>query len=350
MNTCGRLARCAAAVALIALAACSHPSGGASANATQLTGAGSSFVYPFFSKAFYEYSKSHPDVSVNYQSIGSGGGIQQFSQKAVDFGASDVPMNAKELAKAGAEVVQVPVALGGESVVYNLPGIVKPLRLSRDLLADIFLGSVGKWNDPKIASLNPGVKLPAMPIEVIHRSDGSGTTYIFTDFLSSASAQWKSKVGRGKSVSWPAASSVGGKGNEGVAGQVRNAPGAIGYVELAYALTNNMQAAVIQNKAGRYVADTAENVKAAAATKPNITPAQFSIVDAAGANSYPIAGYSWAMVYRAPSDKARGRTIRDVLTWIDGPQAQAIAGSLKYVPLPSNVQMTARKALASLRV
>lgn len=199
--------------------------------ATQLTGAGSTFVNPFFSKAFYVYGQRH-DVAVNYQSIGSGGGIQQFTQKTVDFGASDVPMNADELKRAGDDVVQIPVALGGEAVVYNLPGIHKGLRLTRSLLADIFVGKVTNWNDSQIAKLNAGTHLPNMPIVVVHRSDGSGTTYIFTDFLSHVSGDWKDKVGTGKSVQWPAASSVGGKGNEGVAGLVRQTTGAIGYVEL----------------------------------------------------------------------------------------------------------------------
>ncbi len=352
MNISGPGARrIAAAMLAVSITACSNGvSGGATSNSTQLTGAGSSFVYPFLSKAFYRYSATHPRVSVNYQSIGSGGGIQQFSQKSVDFGASDAPMNAKELANAGGQVIQIPDALGGESIVYNLPGLTKPLRLTRAVLADIFLGNIVKWNDPKISAINAGTPLPATSIEVVHRSDGSGTTYIFTDFLSSASPQWLQKVGRGKSVTWPAPSSVGGKGNEGVAGQVRNSPGAIGYVELAYAIANKMQSALLQNKSGKYLPDTADTVRAAAATRPNITPTNFSIVDAAGANSYPIAGYSWLMVYASPSEKARARVVRDVLSWIEGPAAQGIAGSLDYVPLPDSVQAAARKSLAGMKV
>ena len=220
------------------------------AAATQLTGAGSSFDYPFFSKAFYIYNQKNPDVTVNYQSIGSGGGIAQFTARNVDFGATDVPMNAGELARAPGPVLQIPVTLGGAAIAYNLPGVSAAIRLTRAVLADIYLGKILKWNDPQIAKLNKGVNLPDMAIVVVHRSDGSGTSYIFTDFLSHVSGEWKSKVGTGKSVSWPAPSSVGAKGNEGVAGQVKSTPGAIGYVEMAYVVENHMQAATLQNKAG----------------------------------------------------------------------------------------------------
>ncbi|HEV2334005.1 MAG TPA: phosphate ABC transporter substrate-binding protein PstS, partial [Stellaceae bacterium] len=218
--------------------------------ATQITGAGSTFDYPFFEKAFYVYNQKNPAVAVNYQAIGSGGGIQQFTAKTVDFGATDVPMDAKELARAKGAVLQIPITLGGAGVAYNLPGLKKGLRLTREIVADIYLGKIAKWGDPAIAKLNPGVKLPNMAITVVHRSDGSGTTYIFTDFLSRVSPAWKQKVGTGKSVQWPAPSSVGGKGNEGVAGLVKQTPGAIGYVELAYLLENNMSYAQVQNKAG----------------------------------------------------------------------------------------------------
>lgn len=318
--------------------------------ATQLTGAGSTFVYPFFSKAFYAYSDSHKDVAVNYQSIGSGGGIQQFIAKTVDFGASDVPMDKGELQRAGAPVVQVPVALGGEAITYNLPSAIPGgLRLSRQVLADIFLGKIARWNDPQLTKLNPRASLPDIPIVVVHRSDGSGTTYIFTDFLSSVSSEWKQKVGVGKSVEWPAQSSVGGKGNEGVAGSVRQTPGAIGYVELAYVIENKLPAAQLENRAGRWVDCTASTVRAAAATKPNISATDFSIVDRDGGSAYPIAGYTWAMIYQQPQDKTRGKLVKDVLGWIVGADAQRIAGSLNYVPLPENVQDVARKAIAQIQ-
>jgi phosphate transport system substrate-binding protein len=320
------------------------------AAATQLTGAGSTFDYPFFSKAFYTYSQKNPTVTVNYQSIGSGGGIQQFTAKTVDFGATDVPMNPQELARTGQPVLQIPVTLGGAAIAYNLPGVTQQLRLTRQTVADIYLGKVTKWNDPEIAKTNPGVKLPDMPIVVVHRSDGSGTSYIFTDFLSHVSPVWKEKVGTGKSVSWPAPSAVGAKGNEGVAGQVRSTPGAIGYVELAYVIENNMPAALLQNRAGKWVAISPETVAAAAATKPEVSSTNFSIVDAPGENSWPISGYSWVVVYKKPSDPARAKLVHDVLSWLVGPEGQANAKSVDYVPLPPNVQATAAATLRQMQL
>lgn len=320
--------------------------------ATMLTGAGSTWDFPFFSKAFYEYSKSHSDVQVNYQSIGSGGGIQQFTQRTVDFGATDVPMNAKELAAAqagGGPVLQVPVVLGGVSVAYNLPG-VSSLKLSPGVLADIYLGKIAKWNDPAIAKINAGAKLPDTSIVVVHRSDGSGTTYTFTDYLSHVSAEWKSKVGAAKSVEWPAPSAVGGKGNEGVAGQITNSPGAIGYVELAYVIQNHMPQALLQNAAGKYLAASPDGVRAAAATRPDVTPTAFSIVDTKCAACYPIAGYSWVVLYQNAQDKARAKTVQELFRWVSSPDGQKIAGTLDYVPLPENVQELAQKTLAKMHV
>jgi len=319
--------------------------------ATQLTGAGSTFVYPFFSKAFYTYSQSHNDVTVNYQPIGSGGGIQQFIAKTVDFGASDVPMNGDELKRAGGPVVQIPVALGGEAITYNLPtSIPGGLRLTREAVAEIYLGKITRWNDPLLEKLNPRASLPNLPIVTVHRSDGSGTTYIFSDFLSSVSKDWKDKVGTGKSVQWPGSNTVGGKGNDGVAGQVRQTQGAIGYVELAYAIENKMATAQLQNKSGKWLFCTESTVKAAAATKANVSPTDFSIVDRSGDNAYPIAGYTWAFVYENPSDKGRAKLVRDVLGWVTGDDAQKLAGSLNYVPLPDAIQETAKKALAQVKV
>jgi phosphate transport system substrate-binding protein len=319
------------------------------AAATQLTGAGATFDYPFFSKAFYIYSQKNPNVTVNYQSIGSGGGIAQFIAKTVDFGASDVPMNAGELGRAGQPVLQFPVTLGGEAIAYNLPGVTVNIRLTRQIIADIYLGKILKWNDPQITRLNNGVNLPDMPIIVVHRSDGSGTTYIFTDFLSHVSPEWKSKVGVGKSVSWPAPSAVGAKGNEGVAGQVRSTPGAIGYVELAYVVENHMPAAILQNKASKWVTCSPDTIAAAAATKPDVSPTNFSVVDAAGANSYPISGFSWVMVYKKPADSARAKLVYGVLSWLVGPEGQANAKSVDYVPLPENVQTTALATLKQMQ-
>jgi phosphate transport system substrate-binding protein len=318
-----------------------------SAAAIELTGAGSTFDYPFFSKAFYTYSQNNSDVTVNYQSIGSGGGIQQFIAKTVDFGASDVPMNAAELQRAGKPVLQIPVTLGGEAICYNLPGIPSSLKFTGELIADIYLGKITKWNDPAIQKLNPDTKLPDMAIMVVHRSDGSGTTYIFTDYLSHVSSEWKQKVGTGKSVSWPAPSSVGGKGNEGVAGQVRQSAGAIGYVELAYVIQNHMTYAQVQNKAGSWVYPSIETVAAAAASRPNVSATEFSIVDPPGPNSYPISGYSWAMVYQKTADPGRAAVVKKVLSWLvtDG---QGVAKSVDYVPLPKNVQDVALKAISQI--
>jgi phosphate transport system substrate-binding protein len=315
--------------------------------ATELTGAGATFPYPFFSKAFYQYSQSNPDVTVNYQSIGSGGGIQQFIAKTVDFGASDVPMNTGELKRAGDQVLQIPDTLGGEAICYNLPGIGSGLKFTRDLVADIYLGKVTKWDDPAIQKLNPDAKLPDLAIMVVHRSDGSGTTYIFTDFLSTVSSEWRQKVGTGKSVSWPAPSSVGGKGNEGVAGQVRQSAGAIGYVELAYVIENHMTYGQLQNKSGAWVSPSIETIAAAAASKPVVSATDFSIVDAQGTDSYPISGYSWLMVYQKPADPARGSLVKKVISWLvtDG---QEVAKSVDYVPLPKNAQDLALKSISQM--
>lgn len=317
------------------------------AAATQLTGAGSSFDFPFFSKAFYLYNQKNPDVTVNYQSIGSGGGIQQFTARNVDFGATDVPMNAEELARARQPVLQIPVTLGGAAIAYNVPGITGQIHLRRQTIADIYLGKITKWNDPQIATLNHGMSLPNLPIVVVHRSDGSGTSYIFTDFLSHVSPEWKSKVGTGKSVSWPAPSAVGAKGNEGVAGQVRSTPGAIGYVELAYVIENHMDAAVVQNRAGKWVTISPDSVAAAAATKPEVSATNFSIVDTGCAECWPISGYSWIVVYKNQPDKNRARMLYSVLSWLISNQGQSNAKSVDYVPLPPNV---AKTALATLNL
>lgn len=330
-------------LAILGLCAALGACGGA--NTTQITGAGSTFDYPFFSRAFYTYSSSHSNVTVNYQSIGSGGGIQQFTQGTVDFGASDVPMNKSELSRARSGVIQVPVALGGEVISYNVPGAGNGLRLTGKAIADIYLGKVRNWNDPELRALNPAMRLPNLAIVVVHRSEGSGTTYIFTDYLAAISPEWKTRVGTAKSVSWPAPSSVGGKGNEGVAGLIRDTSGAIGYIELAYALENSMSAAMLQNAAGKWVSCAQSTVRAAAAARPSVNATNFSIVNAPGALAYPIAGYSWVMVNQKWSDPMRGKLVKQVLQWLIGPQAQAIAGSLRYVPLPPNVQSSAQRAL-----
>jgi phosphate transport system substrate-binding protein len=298
---------------------------------TQFLGAGATFPYPFFSRAFYAYSQEHAGVTVNYASIGSGGGISQFTAKTVDFGASDVPMTKTELAAAidaNGAVVQLPDTLGGIAIAYNVPGAPKHIKMASKTLADIFMGKITNWNDPEIASANPGVKLPNLAILIAHRADGSGTSYHFTDYLSKISSDWKAKVGVGKTVNWPAG--VGAKGNEGVAGQISNSPGAIGYIELAYALQNDISYAAIQNKAGEYVLPSIDSIKAAAAQKPEVSATDFSITDMGGKDSYPIAGYSWIMVWKNQADPARGKQLADMLKW------------------PDNVQEVAIKAIASI--
>lgn len=309
-----------------------------------LTGAGSTFDQPFFTKAFYVYNQQNTGVTVNYASIGSGGGIQQFQANTVNFGASDVPMAPTDIAAAtGGQVLQVPVALGGEAIAYNVPGVHTGLKLTPAVLANIFLGKVTAWNDSAIKSLNPGVTLPSNPIQLVHRSDGSGTTYIFTDYLSTVSPSWSSGPGKGKTVTWPG-SAVGEKGNEGVAGFIKTTPYTIGYVELAYALQNDFTYAKIQNAAGQYVAPSLATVAADAAQKPDITAVDFSIVNQNCATCYPISGYSWALVYELQKNTALGTTLVDVLDWLTH-AGQSQAQSLDYVPLPSNIQQLARSTL-----
>jgi len=313
------------------------------APAGSLTGAGSTFDQPFFTKAFYVYNQQNSGVMVNYASIGSGGGISQFQANTVNFGASDVPMSPLDISKAtGGQVLQVPVALGGVSISYNVPGVASGLKLTPKVLSDIFLGTVKTWNDSEIKSLNPGVNLPSNPIQVVYRSDGSGTTYIFSNYLSTVSTAWASGPGTGKSLSWPGG--IGQKGNEGVAGFIKTTPYTIGYVELAYALQNQFTFAKIQNAAGKYVAPSLASVAADAAQKPSITAVDFSIVDQPGATSYPISGYSWALIYQLQKSATTGSTLVHVLDWLTH-AGQAQAASLDYVPLPANIQQLARTTL-----
>lgn len=314
-----------------------HAAGGA------LTGAGSTFDQPFFTRAFFTYNQANSGVTVNYASIGSGGGIKQFQANTVNFGASDVPMKASEIAAAtGGAVLQVPVALGGVSISYNLSGVQAGLHLTGAVLAGIYLGQIKNWNDSAIKALNPSANLPNEPITVVHRSDGSGTTYIFTNYLSTISSAWSSGPGTGKTPSWP--TGVGAKGNEGVAGLVKNTPGAIGYVELAYALQNNFTFAAMQNAAGSFVEPSLASVAADAAQKPNVTASDFPIVNEPGAGSYPIAGYSWALIYEHQTNAALGGTLVHVLDWLTH-AGQSSAQALDYVPLPANIQALARQTL-----
>jgi len=306
------------------------------AAAQDLTGAGATFPYPIYSKWFSDYA-TKTGVKINYQSIGSGGGIRQLSEQTVDFGATDAPMSDAELAKAkGGPVLHIPTVLGAVVVTYNVPELKRPLRIDGTTLADIFLGKITKWNDARIAALNSGTKLPAADILVVHRSDGSGTSYVFTDYLAAVSTAWAAKPGKGKEVQWPVG--LGGKGNDGVAGQVKQLPGSIGYVELAYAKQNKLAYADIRNAQGQFVAPTIGAVTAAAAGAaaklPATTDYRVSIVNATGKGVYPISSFTWLLVYRNQTDAAKGRKLIDFVRWAltDGEKS---AATLDYAPLPA---------------
>lgn len=315
------------------------------APAEALTAAGSTFDAPFFTKAFYDFYKATTTgVSVAYAAIGSGGGQKQFEAETVDFGASDVPMTKTALAKAkGGTVLQVPVCLGGEAISYNVPGLKSGLKLSPTVLVDIFLGTIKTWNNAAIEKLNPKVKLPDEPITTVHRATGSGTTYIFTNYLSTVSPTWVKKVGKGKTVSWP--NGIAGEGNEGVAGLISETPYSIGYVELDYAIVNHFTYAAIGNKTGTYVLPSKATVATDAAEKPTITSTNFAIVNQKGKGSYPISGYSWALLYEHQKTKTVGTAVVDLLDWLTHAPGQTVAGSLDYVPLPGNIQALARTTL-----
>jgi phosphate transport system substrate-binding protein len=310
-----------------------------------ITGAGSTFDYPAFTKWFEVYSKVDPNVQFNYQSIGSGGGIKNLLNQTVDFGASDAPMSDEELATSPEKILHVPIVIGAEAVVCNLPGGMK-LNLDADTVSGIYLGNITKWNDPKIVTLNPGVNLPDLAVVVVHRSDGSGTTYIFTDYLSSVSPAWASSVGKGKSVKWPVG--LGGKGNEGVAGQVKQLSGAIGYVELSYAKQNRMTYADLKNAAGNFVAPDLGAVSAAMATAKIPDDFRFSMVNAPGEKAYPIAGASWVLVYQKQKDPDRGAKLVTFLKWA-ATEGQKISPSLDYAPLPDEVQQRELKLLETIK-
>jgi phosphate transport system substrate-binding protein len=316
-----------------------------------LTGAGATFPYPLYSKWFHEYA-TKTGVKINYQSIGSGGGIRQLSEQTVDFGATDAPMSEAELAKAkGGPILHIPTVLGAVVVTYNVPELTRPLRLDGPTLADLFLGKITQWNDARIAALNPGVTLPASDILVVHRSDGSGTSYVFTDYLSRVSPAWATKPGRGKEVQWPVG--LGAKGNEGVAGQVKQTPGSIGYVELAYATQNKLSTASVANAAGEYVAPTIASVTAAgagaAAKLPANTDYRVSIVDAPGKGVYPISSFTWIIVYEKQPNAEKGKKLVDFLRWAltDG---QAMAPPLDYAPLPDAMRSALVTRLGRIRI
>ena len=314
---------------------------------TNLNGAGATFPYPIYSKWFSEYQKLHPDVKINYQSIGSGGGIKQVTAKTVDFGASDGPMTDEQLKAAGFEILHIPTVLGAVVPIYNVPGVSRDLKFSGDVLADIFLGKITKWNDARIAKANPGVKFPALDIVVVHRSDGSGTTYIWTDYLSKVSDEWKTKVGKNTSVNWPAG--LGGKGNEGVSGTVKQTEGGIGYVELIYAMSNNIAFGGVQNAAGQFVKANLESVTAAAASVKDM-PADFrvSITNAPGKAAYPISSFTWLLVPVKWADAGKRKPMVDFLNWmING--GQGMVGNLQYAPLPKNVVPKVKQAISRIQ-
>jgi phosphate transport system substrate-binding protein len=310
-----------------------------------LTGAGATFPNPIYSKWFDAYYREK-GVRINYQSIGSGGGIRQFTEGTVDFGATDGPMTDEQIAAVHQDVLHVPTVMGAVVVTYNLPALSgKTLRFDGPTLADIFLGRISRWNDRRLAALNPGVALPAEDILVVHRSDGSGTSYIFTDFLSKVSPDWKSKVGRATSVEWPVG--LGGKGNEGVTQQVKQSEGAIGYVELIYALSNGLPAAEVRNGAGQFVSATLKSVTAAAEGTPlgPNTDFRVSITNAAGAESYPIASFTWLLIHPKGPTPPKNQAIRGFLAWMLEPAAQRMAADLHYAPLPVRVIELIRQRL-----
>jgi len=319
------------ALTLLVTAATAAPTGAQ----TLINGAGATFPYPIYSKWFDAYTKVDPEARFNYQSIGSGGGIKQISSRTVDFGASDGPMTDEQLKGAPGELFHIPTVLGADAATYNLPGSPK-LKFTPDVLADIFLGKISKWNDPRLAAENPGVSLPSTPIVVVHRSDGSGTTYIWVDYLSKVSPEWQQKVGRGTSVNWPVG--LGGKGNEGVAGQVKSTPGALGYVELAYAVQNKLPVGLVKNAAGKFVEPTIESTTAAAAGAARTMPADFrvSLTNPPGDDAYPIASFTWLLVYKEQPNEIKGRAIVKFLWWMSH-EGQKMAPDLHYAPLPAPV-------------
>lgn len=310
-----------------------------------INGAGATFPYPIYSKWFDAYAKVDPSVRFNYQSIGSGGGQKQITSQTVDFGASDGPMSDDNLSKAPGKILHIPTVAGADVVAYNLPGD-PALKFDAETIAGIFLGQIKKWNDPKIAATNPGVKLPDQEIIVVHRSDGSGTTYIWTDYLSKISPEWKSKVGTNTSVNWP--TGIGGKGNEGVAGQIKQTPGALGYVELIYAIQNKMPYADVKNSAGKFVKPSLDSITAAMATAQIPDDFRFSITNAPGDAAYPIAGATWLLVYEKQNDAVKGKKLVEFLKWAQK-DGEKMAKDLDYAPLPESLQARVLKRIDEIK-
>jgi phosphate transport system substrate-binding protein len=344
--------------AAVAFSACSRasqpasegsPAATAGADAVQINGMGATFPNPIYSKWFTEYNRLHPSIQINYQSQGSGAGIRGLSSKTVFFGASDQPMNAEQLKSAGSTVLHLPTVMGAVVPVYNLPDVSQELKFSGPVLADIVLGRITKWNDPALVKLNQGVNLPNTPITFVHRSDGSGTTFIFLDFLAKVSPELKAKVGANASVSWPVG--VGGKGNEGVAGLVSQTPGTLGYVELIYALQNKIAYGSVQNSEGAFVKPSIESVTAAADSAASTMPEDFrvSITNPPGAASYPIGSFTWILMYENPDDKQKAKVMVDFMKWALT-EGQQSARELGYAPLPKNVVDMEMKALNRIQV
>jgi phosphate transport system substrate-binding protein len=318
--------------------AAANASGGGAMSGADLNGAGATFPQPIYSKWFTDYA-AKTGVKINYQPIGSGGGIKQLQEQTVDFGASDAPMSDAEMAGAkGGPVMHFPTVIGAVAIAYNVSGLTQPIKLTGPVVADMFLGKITKWNDTRIAALNAGVKLPATDILIAHRSDGSGTTYIFSDYLSTVSPAWKSGPGKGKDLQWPVG--LGGKGNDGVAGVIKQTAGGVGYVELAYAKQNNLTTALLQNAAGQFVAPSVEGATAAAAGAVAKLPAnsdyRISIVNAAGAQAYPIASFTWLLVYKSMPDAAKAKKLADFMRWMYS-TGEGTASTLFYAPLPANL-------------
>jgi len=310
---------------------------------TTLNGAGATFPYPMYSKWFSEYNKLHSDIQINYQSIGSGGGIRQVLNGTVDFGASDGPMTDEQLKEAKVKILHIPTVLGADVPAYNIPGVSGEIKFTPDVLANIFLGKITTWNDPAIAKANPGLNLPNQTIILVHRSDGSGTTYIWTDYLSKVSKEWESSVGKGTSVKWPVG--LGGKGNEGVAGQIRQLPGSIGYIELIYAVENKITYGSVQNAAGNFVKASLDGVTEAAASVKTM-PADFrvSITNAPGKTAYPVSSFTWLLIPVQSKDANKGKILSDFLNWMvtDG---QKMTAQLSYAPLPQSVAEKVKAAI-----
>jgi len=320
--------------------------GGGGGGTVKLQGAGATYPNPLYQKWISEYGKLNPNIRIDYQSIGSGGGQKQIKERTVDFGASDSFVSDQDL-KNMPDLLHVPMVLGAVVITYNLPGLSQPLRFSPDVAADIFLGKIKKWDDARIKADNPGVSLPAADITVVHRSDGSGTTGVWVDYLSKISAEWKEKVGAGVSVNWPVG--IGGKGNEGVTGQVKQTPNTIGYVELIYALQNNLPVALIKNRSGKFIPASLESVTSAADGALQNTPddLRVSITDSPGPNAYPVSSYTYILVYKEQTDAAKGKALVDYLWWCihDG---EKFTGDLKYAPLPDEIVKRAEAKINSI--